>query len=616
MRIRSQLLYALLAILFVILSIVEASKKHRKKKSKQSKNEKSALSTVLFDTSVGPGREIPVKSTSGSSSKPGKAPQIVGGSKGASVSSAVPKQPGTASGDVLEREFRKAVDGADFGWLKANVNGWLNRKGLPDYVLGKGVDFTVKLIRSFEGNTYVLIGLLPKASAEMTDEVLRQIKYDDGDLIALVIQLEPGDSPKKFLTLLTKINYPYFQRSAITAGITVFARKNLDLLVYLVDALGEGAFKNEHLRDEMVRHVFVYGINNGIQRAVEEYHGHPVITSLKYAHGLHASWEKGESSPIFLFLLAQADQDDLGWARSVYAHEKHEKFRQAIGNVSEGVPPAGSRHERFNKGERFASSRAHSQLLWVLECGGKELGNIVASYLPDGEEEPEAIGGVNFEKGKKNIENAFPHIEGNEDEVMSSVVPRSADVVGDGFKRAVGSDDFGWLNKHREGWELRDDLPNYVIAEGPDVTVKLIKNVKDKNAKRCLLAALFDRGGGMIDQVLGRISYKDEDLWRLTDYRPELASSHEKLFNILDKIEAPGCQSEVVQGGIINLFKAGMHDSIIPLVKALDGRAFKNGNLKKGQSNGHFMKELTLERFYKPWNFENSEFFLRPKLGK
>ena len=152
MRLRSQLLYTLLAILLVILSIVEASKKHRKKKSKQSKNEKSALSTVLFDTSVGPGREIPVKSTSGSSSKPGKAPQIVGGSKGASVSSAVPKRSGTARGDVLEREFRKAVDGADFGWLKTNVNGWLNRKGLLDYVLGKGVDFTVKLIRSFETN--------------------------------------------------------------------------------------------------------------------------------------------------------------------------------------------------------------------------------------------------------------------------------------------------------------------------------------------------------------------------------------------------------------------------------------------------------------------------------
>ena len=213
---------------------------------------------------------------------------------------------------------------------------------------------------------------------------------------------------------------------------------------------------------------------------------------------------------------------------------------------------------------------------------GQGLSNIVASYLPDGEEEPEAIGGVNFEKGKKNIENTFPHIEGNEDEAMSSVVPRSADVVGDGFKRAVGSDDFGWLNKHREGWEPRDDLPNYVIAEGPDVTVKLIENVKDKNAKRCLLAALFDMGGGMIDQVLGRISYKDEDLLRLTDYRPELASSHEKLFNILDKIKEPSQQNEVVRGGVINLFKAGMHDLVPPLVNALAGRASKSGSLKEG----------------------------------
>ena len=151
----------------------------------------------------------------------------------------------------------------------------------------------------------------------------------------------------------------------------VFAGKNHDSLVYLVDALGEGAFKNEHLRDEMVRWAFVCGINHGIQRAVEEYHGHPVITSLKYARGLHASWEKGESSPIFLFLLAQADQDDLEWARSVYAHEKHEKFRQAIGNVSEGVPPAGSRHERFNKGEKVRVISGTFTIAMGLECGDK-----------------------------------------------------------------------------------------------------------------------------------------------------------------------------------------------------------------------------------------------------
>ena len=354
----------------------------------------------------------------------------------------------------------------------------------------------------------VLVALLPKASAEMIGEVLGQIKCDDRDLHILVQTLlveSRGRSPEKFLTVLTKMNDPDQQRSAIMSGVTVFAGKNHDSLVYLVDALGEGAFKNEHLRDEMVRYAFVYGINHGIQRAVEEYHGHPVITSLKYARGLHASWEEGESNPIFLFLLAQADQDDLEWARSVYAHEKHEKFRQALGNVSEGVPPAGSRHERFNKGEKVRVISGTLTIAMGPGVWGQGLSNIVASYLPDGEEEPEAIGGVNFEKGKKNIENTFPHIEGNEDEAMSSVVPRSADVVGDGFKRAVGSDDFGWLNKHREGWEPRDDLPNYVIAEGPDVTVKLIENVKDKNAKRCLLAALFDMGGRMIDPVLEKI---------------------------------------------------------------------------------------------------------------
>ena len=44
----------------------------------------------------------------------------------------------------------------------------------------------------------------------------------------------------------------------------------------------------------------------------------------------------------------------------------------------------------------------------------------------------------------------------------------------------------------------------------------------------------------MIDEVLGRIDYDDDDLRYLTDYRPELAGSPEKFFRILDKIKEPG----------------------------------------------------------------------------
>ena len=86
-------------------------------------------------------------------------------------------------------------------------------------------------------------------------------------------------------------------------------------------------------------------------------------------------------------------------------------------------------------------------------------------------------------------------------------------------------------------WRDRKDLLDDVIAKGADFAVKLIQNVG--GAKRRVLAALFDKGEGMIDGVLGRIEYDDEDLRYLTYYRPELAGSPEKFFRVLDKIEEP-----------------------------------------------------------------------------
>ena len=46
----------------------------------------------------------------------------------------------------------------------------------------------------------------------------------------------------------------------------------------------------------------------------------------------------------------------------------------------------------------------------------------------------------------------------------------------------------------------------------------------------------------MIDEVLGRIKYGDDDLRNLTYYRTELAGSPEKFFRILDKIKDPRMQ--------------------------------------------------------------------------
>ena len=139
---------------------------------------------------------------------------------------------------------------------------------------------------------------------------------------------------------------------------------------------------------------------------------------------------------------------------------------------------------------------------------------------------------------------------------------------------------FEWLKENWRSWKERKDLLDDVIAKGADVTVRFIQNVED--AKRRVLAALFDKGEkGMIDDVLGRIEYDDDDLCNLTDYRPELAGSPEKFFRVLDKIKDPEMQEMAVRVGVSNLFKAGRHDLVVPLVNALGKRTFKSERLKE-----------------------------------
>ena len=143
-------------------------------------------------------------------------------------------------------------------------------------------------------------------------------------------------------------------------------------------------------------------------------------------------------------------------------------------------------------------------------------------------------------KDKANVGRASSTVEGGRSEVVSFAASGSGakrdDVLGKEFWKAVDGRNFEWLKENLRNWWGRKDLLDDVIRRGADFTVWFIQSVKD--ATRCVLAALFDKGDKeMIDIVLGGIKYSDEDLIDLTRYRRELVSSPEKFFRVLDKVK-------------------------------------------------------------------------------
>ena len=80
--------------------------------------------------------------------------------------------------------------------------------------------------------------------------------------------------------------------------------------------------------------------------------------------------------------------------------------------------------------------------------------------------------------------------------------------------------------------------------------------------------------------MLEKIQYYDYDVRDLTDYRSELAESHDKFFKVIDKINTPENQEVAVEMGVINLFNAKKYDSIISLINAFEKRSFDNRKLK------------------------------------
>ena len=253
-----------------------------------------------------------------------------------------------ASGDDVGVRFKEAVDKEDFEWLNENFERWERRKDLLDDVIAKGAGVTVWLIQKVESAKRCVLAALFDKGEGMIDGVLEGIEYEDDDLYNLTsFRPELAGSPEKFFNVLGKIKKPWNQDEAVRGGVSsLFAAMSPDLVVPLVNALGEEKFKSDRLKEEAIRWAFFEGARRGNRGIVELYCEHPAITSERYVSGLYWSWKDGKPNQVFQFLLEQADQGDLDKAKEPgYLMN----FYHTIDTTPKPAPCAGSRHSRFSE---------------------------------------------------------------------------------------------------------------------------------------------------------------------------------------------------------------------------------------------------------------------------
>ena len=283
--------------------------------------------------------------------------------------------------DVIE-----ALEQPGFGRIRDDWTKWSARKDLFDHVVMKSVDFIAGFINQVVyAKTRTLAALFIKRPDEV-DQVLKRIKYNDGDLIGLTsYRPELAESHDKFFKVIDKIKDPEDQEWAVERVVfNLFKAKQHGSVISLINALEKRHFNNGKLKNVATREAFDQGAKRSIKHIVEELHEHTAITSDRYASGLTKSWENDKSKMVFSFLLTQADQGDLGKAKEHDNYEEDLEFRKAIDDAFPRAEPAGSRHARFLNKERVrlakeAFSEFPSTNLSPKNGGGPE--DIIFDYI-------------------------------------------------------------------------------------------------------------------------------------------------------------------------------------------------------------------------------------------
>ena len=154
--------------------------------------------------------------------------------------------------------------------------------------------------------------------------------------------------------------------------------------------------------------------------------------------------------------------------------------------------------------------------------------------------------------------------------ILLKCVIASADDVASDVIKVVDRKKFEEIRRSWEHWRDRKDLFNYVVTKRIDFIVEFIQQIYD--SKRRILEALFDKRPGLVDGVLKRITYEDDDLVFLARDRPELARSLEKFFNILGKMKHLAGQELAIYWCLRSLFDDRKYSLVIRLIHALEMR--------------------------------------------
>jgi len=193
-----------------------------------------------------------------------------------------------------------------------------------------------------------LVAIFIKSVTASTDRIPSQ-----DDLVKAASDPELMCSPVDLFNLLGKIEKQKDQEKAIGDGVyKLFERQCIECVILLLDAL-EGSESFKYLKDVSIKQAFRSGLYHGNKSIVELLYDHPAVTSQDYATGLINSGCRSTQDPMFIFLLGEADQDDLN---AVKKHDwyrtRSEEFRKMIENALLTAKPGGTRPDRRNNIQR------------------------------------------------------------------------------------------------------------------------------------------------------------------------------------------------------------------------------------------------------------------------